>query len=353
MKKILFGISVFLSALISAQNYPDSYPTTNTQNNNEYYGDEEDSYYFPDDYYYEYPSDYYTNDFYQSSYNDYRSSIYDVNWNRFFSRNRLSPWQIDQIIRLNESYSSYASWSSYYRYNPDRWYYDRFYALENILGPRIFIVFQNNYYNGYSPVVYYQNYRRQHYVTNIYVVPRYRNINVNRYRVDRAQYHQSNQSHNFGFSDTPRNGNGNWNNSGQNSGFRNDAAVPNIPRNNGFRNDNPNAQNTPRTESGGFRDNSDIKTNPNPAGSDSSIRNNSGTRTETTTTPRTNGGFRNNSDVTPPSNTPRSSGGFRNSDSGGRNAAPERKIESRSQEQRNPAPSRRSSGNSGFRFTNQ
>ncbi|MCB4234419.1 hypothetical protein LDL59_03015 [Kaistella anthropi] len=64
--------------MISAQNYPDYYPTNS---NDGYYGDE---YYFPDDYYYQYPSDYYANALYQSYYNDYQRSIYDVNWNRFF-----------------------------------------------------------------------------------------------------------------------------------------------------------------------------------------------------------------------------------------------------------------------------
>ena len=39
MKKILIGFSVFLMTLVSAQNYPDYYPT----NNSNYYGDEDDS----------------------------------------------------------------------------------------------------------------------------------------------------------------------------------------------------------------------------------------------------------------------------------------------------------------------
>ena len=95
MKKIFYGISVLLSALISAQYYPDPYPTSSNNTNNTYYSNEEDAMYFPDDYYYEYPSDYYTDDFYQSSYNDYRQSIYEVNWNRFFSTHPLSPWQIE------------------------------------------------------------------------------------------------------------------------------------------------------------------------------------------------------------------------------------------------------------------
>ena len=47
MKKILFGLSVFFTTLISAQNYPDYYPN----NNNGYYDDYDDEFYFPEDYY--------------------------------------------------------------------------------------------------------------------------------------------------------------------------------------------------------------------------------------------------------------------------------------------------------------
>ena len=329
MKKILLGLSVFFATLISAQNYPDYYPNSNN-NNGGYYSDYDDEYYFPDDYYYQYPSDYYTNDYYQSYYNDYQRSIYDINWNRFFRTYRLSPWQIDQIMMLNDMFPTFAAWDNYYRYNPDRWYYDRFYALERILGPRIFIVFQNNYYRGYNPVVYYQNYRRQHYATNIYVVPRYRNLNVNRYRIDRNEYHQNNPRQNFGFSDNIRNGaNGTFNNS-------------NTPRTGGFR-DNGNL-NQGGTRSGGFRDGS----NQNSTGSDSSPKiNNGGTRS---------GGFRGESTV------PQSNGGFRNNESGTRensirNSAPERKIENNSGGQRNSSPGFRTQENStrtpGMRLTSQ
>lgn len=319
MKKILFGFSVFFATLISAQNYPDYYPSST--NNNSYYGDEEDEFYFPEDYYYEYPSDYYTQDFYQSSYNDYRQSIYDVNWNRFFRSNRLAPWQVEQIIMLNNSYPSYSVWNSYYRYNPDRWYYDRFYALERILGPRVFVVFQNNYYNGYNPIIYYQNYRRQHYVTNIYVVPRYRNININRYRVDRTQYHQTNPRTQIGFTNTPRKStdggfrNSPMQNNSNNSGFRNDSGLQNSSGNSGFRND------------------TGTRTQSLPQNGSSGIRNNSGTRTETAT--------------------PKNNGGFRSNDSGLRNVAPQRKIESNSGSQRKQAPIQRTSNRSGQRFTSQ
>lgn len=319
MKKILFGFSVFFATLISAQNYPDYYPSST--NNNSYYGDEEDEFYFPEDYYYEYPSDYYTQDFYQSSYNDYRQSIYDVNWNRFFRSNRLAPWQVEQIIMLNNSYPSYSVWNSYYRYNPDRWYYDRFYALERILGPRVFVVFQNNYYNGYNPIIYYQNYRRQHYVTNIYVVPRYRNININRYRVDRTQYHQTNPRTQIGFTNTPRKStdgrfrNSPTQNNSNNSGFRNDSGMQNTSGNSGFRND------------------TGTRTQSLPQNENSGIRNNSGTRTETAT--------------------PKNNGGFRSTDSGLRNVAPQRKIESNSGSHRKQAPVQRTSNRSGQRFTSQ
>ncbi|OWK73453.1 hypothetical protein CBW16_08005 [Flavobacteriaceae bacterium JJC] len=316
MKKILFGLSVFFTTLISAQNYPDYYPTNS--NNNGYYGDYDDEYYFPDDYYYEYPSDYYRNDLYQSYYNDYQRSIYDVNWNRFISVYRLAPWQVQQIMMLNDRFPSYAAWNSYYRYNPDRWYYDRFYALERILGPRVFVIFQNNYYNGYSPVVYWQNYRRQHYVTNVYIVPKYRNINVNRYKINRTQYHQNNPRQNFGFTDTPRTGNGNWNNSTRENGFRKDGSLQNSNGNSGFRNgtDAPsaNTNTAPRTQNGGTR---------------------SGVKTETSA--------------------PNSSGGFRDSGSGFRNTEPQKRTENNSGGFRNQSPATTapssSTRSSGQRFT--
>ena len=309
MKKIFLGLSVLFATLISAQNYPDYYPSDNNTYNNDY----DDEFYFPDDYYYEYPSDYYTNDLYQGYYNDYRRSIVDVNWNRFFSQYRLAPWQIQQIMMLNDSYASYASWNSYYRFNPDRWYYDRFYALERILGPQVFMVFQNNYYNGYNPIVYYQNYRRQHYVTNIYVINRYRNINVNRYKIDRAQYHQSNPRNSIGFNHTTRNGNGNWQNNSNNGGFRNDPAMQTSTRGNGFRN----------------QTDAPIKSLPN--NNNNGQRNNRGFRTESTT--------------------PKNNGGIRSNDSGFRNTSPQRKIQNNPNQQKAPSSGARSSNNSGMRFT--
>lgn len=310
MKKILFGLSVFFTTLVSAQNFPDYYPNNNTTYNNDYYDDEM---YFPDDYYYEYPADYYTNDLYQGYYNDYRRSIVDINWNRFFSQYRLSPWQIQEIMMLNNQFASYQMWNDYYRFNPDRWYYDRFYALQNIMGPQVFVVFQNNYYNGYNPVIYYQNYRRQHYVTNIYVVPRYRKINVNRYRIDRNLYHQNNPRTQMGFNNSPRNGNGNWQNNSSKGGFRNENAAQNNPRGNGFRNGTQESvRNTPNLSSSGQRPNT---TRPKAE----------------TISPNNNGGNRNNS--------------------GMRNATPQRKIESNSNQRKAPSSGTRSSNNSGMRFT--
>ncbi len=273
MKKILFGFSLMAFMALPAQSFPDYYPN----NSEQIYGSEEDAYYFPDDYYYDYPEDYYTEDLYQSYYNDYRRSIRNVNWDRFISKYRLSPWQVQQIMILNDSFPSFAVWNTYYRHNPDRWYYDRFYALERILGPQVFVIFQNRYYNGYNPVIYFQNYRRQHYVTNVYVIPRYRNVNIVRYRVDRVKYHQSVPQHQFGFNNSPRSG-GSWS---QNNGFNNGGIRKNGSNDNGFRFESApktlrNQNNTPRTSnvpsqenaprSGGFR-NSD---------SGSSLRNSPG-----------------------------------------------------------------------------
>ena len=320
MKKILLGLSVFIMALVSAQNYPDYYPNGNNNNGN-YYGDIDDEFYFPDDYYYEYPSDYYSSALHKDYYNDYRRSINDVNWNRFISMHRLSPWQVQQIMMLNDSFPSYSSFNSYYRYNPDRWYYDRFYAMQRILGPNVFVVFQNNYYNGYNPIVYYQNYNKRHYARNIYVIPRYRNVNVNVYKVNKVQYHQSNPRQNIGFKATPRTG---------------QTANVNGTRENGFRNDG-------------------LKT-------DTNIRNNS---VRTNTESQRNNSFRNesantrNNNLSTPPQAPINNGGFRN-DAGTRNGsvrsvAPTRKVESNSGTRSNQKPESRtpssSSRNSGQRFT--
>ncbi|ACU06867.1 hypothetical protein FIC_00400 [Flavobacteriaceae bacterium 3519-10] len=314
MKKILFGLSVFFTTLMSAQIYQDYYPTSdNSAGYSDVYDDE---FYFPDDYYYEYPADYYSNDLYRSYYDDYRRSIYDVNWNRFFSAYQLAPWQIQQIMMLNDQFRSYSAWNSYYRYNPDRWYYDRFYSLERILGPRIFVIFQNNYYNGYNPVVYYQNYRRQHYVPHVYVVPRYRNININRYRVDRVKYHQTNPRQNIGFRDNPRTANSNGNIAPRADGFREGAQKSGSTQ--GFRNEGDGVvRSAPRVQNGGLR----------------------------------------SPEVKPQAESPKSNSGLRNDRSEIRNSAPQRRIENNSPSPRNQTPGLRtpaaSARTSGQRLTSR
>ena len=320
MKKILLGLSVFLMTLVSAQNYPDYYPNGNNSNgynNGNYYGNEDDEFYFPDDYYYEYPSDYYSNALYQDYYNDYRRSINDVNWNRFVAMQRLSPWQVQQIMMLNDSFSSYSAFNSYYRYNPDRWYYDRFYAMQRILGPSVFIVFQNNYYQGYNPIVYYQNYNRRHYARNIYVVPRYRNVNINVYKVNKVQYHQTNPRQNIGFQPTPKTGSTANLNGTRDNGFRNDGMKTEAnTRNNSIRTDNNDERNNAvRKESANTRNNS-VRTQPQAPANNGGFRNDSGTRNESvrsaapTRKVERNSGTRSNqkTESRTPSSSPRNSG---------------------------------------------
>ncbi|WP_415325383.1 hypothetical protein [Chryseobacterium sp. MMS23-Vi53] len=276
MKKILIGFALGFATLSFAQQYPNNGwgDDDGYSQNDGYYSDQDDQNYFPDDYYYNYPQDYYQNDYYQSNYNDYRNSIVSINWNVFFNQNRLAPWQIDQILRLNNLYVSFSSWNNYYRYNPDRWYYDRFYALQRIMGPRVFVVFQNNYYHGYSPVVYFQNYRRTHYASICRPMPRYRSVNINIYRVDRAKFNRnSNPTFNIVRSQRPNNGFRGGVRDGNNGGFRNQAEVRNN-NNSGFRNDNNGVRNN-----GGFR-----------GGNDNGVRNNSGDF-------RGNGGFRGGNEV--------------------------------------------------------
>ena len=318
MKKILLGFALTLTTLSFAQQYPnngwgdDEYYGSNDG----YYSDQDDQNYFPDDYYYNYPQDYYPTDYYQNYYNDYRNSIVNINWNVFFNQNRLNRWQIDQILRLNNLYVSFSNWNNYYRYNPDRWYYDRFYALERIMGPRVFVVFQNNYYRGASPVVYFQNYRRTYYTPRYRPMPRYRNVNINIYRVDRAKFRRSdNPTFNIVRSNRPNNG-FRGDTRDNNSGFRNQS--DNRTRDNnsgGFRNDNDRVRNN----NNGFRGNSDNnnRTGNNGGFRNSEVRREEPKRIENSRPRENNGGFRNQRENTAPkrenngSNERRNSG-FRN-----------------------------------------
>ncbi|WP_292008979.1 hypothetical protein [Chryseobacterium sp.] len=287
MKKILLGIAMGLATMSFAQQYPDNNGWGDGSGySNDYYGNDQYGNNFPDDYYYNYPQDYYPNSYYQSYYNDYRNSIVSINWNVFFRQNRLSNWQINQIIQLNGLYANFSVWNNYYRYNPDRWYYDRYYAMERILGPRLFIVFQNNYYRGSSPVVYFQNYRRTYYAPRYSVMPRYRNVNINIYRVDRNKFsHNNNPTYNIVRNNRPGNNGGFRNNN--DSGFRNQS-------NNGVRNNNNNNQ-------GGFRGsnnnsgNNNVRNNNNSGfrngtADNSGIRNNGNQGIRREAAPRTNNG---------------------------------------------------------------
>lgn len=282
-----------------AQQYPDSYPNNGWGNSTNSYNNNDDQTYFPDDYYYDYPDDYYGDNYYQSYYNDYRNSIVTVDWNNFFRSYRLNRWQVEQIMMLNNMYGNFASWNVYYRHNPDRWYYDRFYALRQILGVNVYLVFQNNYYRGYDPIVYFQNYRRDHYQRRYYVMPRYRNVNINLYRLDRVKYHRDNGNH-YGWNQprNPHNPNGFKDNYRGNSG-NNGGGYHNPNKNGGFRG---NDTSTPRNE-GGFR----------------SGTNNSGTRDAS---PRNDGGvFQNPRPSQGNTSAPSNNGGFRSNDGGGSRTA--------------------------------
>lgn len=271
MKNIFIGFALGLATLSFAQQYPNNGWDNDGYygNNDGYYSDDDDRNYFPDDYYYNYPQDYYPADYYQSYYNDYRQSIININWNGFFVQHRLNRWQIDQILYLNNLYSSFAAWNNFYRYNPDRWYYDRFYAMERILGPRVFVIFQNNYYHGRSPIVYFQNYRKTYYAPRYRVMPRYRNVNINIYKVDRNSFRRNdNPTLNVVRSSRAgsiRNGNssGGFRNSDSNNGIRNNNGNGGVRSNNGgFRNDSGRNEGgirqreaTPRSENNSPRNN--------------------------------------------------------------------------------------------------
>lgn len=292
-KKMIFASALLLAGITLAQYSPnDNYGGNNQY---QYYYDD---YNYPEDYYYEYPSDYYTNDFYRGYYDDYRRAVVSVNWDRFFVEFRLSPWQIREIRILNNRFTSYSFWFNYYRYNPDRWYYDRFVSLERILGPRIYVVFYQRYYNNYNPIVYFRNYRVKHYRPVIYVTPRYRNVDVRSFRNDdfrkgnfRTNGNNKIDRDNNSFRNDNRpqdNGRGfrtdQGNNAPNNEGFRkekdNFTKGPEnnrieSPRNNGFRDDAPkkseelNRMNNESRSNGGFRGGDNNRSN----GADKSHKN--------------------------------------------------------------------------------
>lgn len=304
MKKIALSISVLLTGMINAQYYPNdghTHPQSSPYTQNHHYDGFD---YFPDDYYYEYPSDYYSDSYYRSMYNDYRKSISMVNWNLWFRTHHLSPSQINLILELNRQFPSFYVWNNYYRVNPRRWWYDRFYALERILGPQIFVVFQNHYYHGHHPAYYYSNYWTNYYYPRYSVMPRYRTIHHDYYRINRGDYHRS-TGQQFG-----------WNQPRSTRNYTNFSEAHHHPRSGsvtGFRNVTPSSSgsdftmpraantSTPRSNGNGFnnhtppRSGSNFGTNPNPQNS----------------SPRSSG-F---SSVNTPKSTPDHSGG-RNSSSG-------------------------------------
>lgn len=312
LKKILIS-SLLLFASLSFAQYDsanNNYGNSNDSYNNYYYGDDYD---YPDDYYYDYPTDYYPQSYYESYYNDYRNSIVSINWSQFFRKYRLSRYQIEQIIYLNQLYPTFSAWDSYYGSNPDRWYYERFYALQNILGPRIFVVFQNNYYRGYNPVVYFQNYRRIYYVPRFHVQRQYRNVNIIKYRVDRDTY--KNRRANNGLYDPNYRSNGLRNNSLEKS-------KASVRENNGFRagsrNENQSTRNIePRQniENNGFRSGASSQNNRSPQNSEpkSENRNNDGFRNDTS-------GNRMPPQRSQPRVESRENSGFRSGNSGSRTA---------------------------------
>ena len=330
-KKILISALLVFAGFAFAQQYPANNSYSNS--NDSYYSSgnnyDNDNFDYPDDYYYDYPNDYYPQNYYESYYNDYRNSIISINWSAFFHRYRLNRFQIEQIIDLNNRYQNFNSWDSYYGSNPDRWYYERFNALQIILGPQIFVIFQNHYYQGYNPVAYFQNYRRSYYEPRYEVRMPYRHINVAQYRVDKDNYKNPRDDNGL-YDPNQRNSSNSLknrtlqnteNSNRESNGFRNGTKTEStqsvrnaIPtentRDNGFRSVNGNQADTPRISGnegnrrneGGFRSESSNRTNTpiisQPAenrGSEGGFRSSSSDRIPESTSRRANGNERGNS----------------------------------------------------------
>ncbi len=208
---------------------------------------------------------------------------------------------------LNNRFDSYDAWNSYYRWNPDRWYYDRFYALQNILGSRIFAVYQNAYFRGASPFAYYRNRCVNFYARRYPVRPAYRNVNINIYKVNRGNFRE-------GFRNVVRNQNMIQPN-------RNNGRVSTQPIRSGANGNNIGGIRSPQNQGMRNQQNAGIRYNEN-----GGFRNQAGIRNG-------NDNFRNQSSYG------NRVEGMRNQNSGIRqNQNAERKIDNRNSNQRNSKP---------------
>ncbi|NIF06252.1 hypothetical protein F3J23_12465 [Chryseobacterium sp. Tr-659] len=101
--------------------------------------------------------------FSQNYYNDYRGSISSINWGQAAIFLGLNKNQINQIMILNNRYPDYNSWNRVYAKQPNRWYTDRYYAIERIMTPEQYKRFYARYYQGQNPRIIYDNTYRKHY----------------------------------------------------------------------------------------------------------------------------------------------------------------------------------------------
>lgn len=100
--------------------------------------------------------------FSQSYYNDYRGSVSSINWGQVAIFLGLNNNQINQLTLLNNRYPDYNSWNRAYGKEPNRWYTDRYYAMEKIMTPVQYKKFYSQYYQGQNPRVKYDNDYRNH-----------------------------------------------------------------------------------------------------------------------------------------------------------------------------------------------
>lgn len=89
------------------------------------------------------------------NYDNYRSSISDVNWTTVVADLVLNPQQKNELFALNKRYTTYDSWDNKYRNNPDSWRIERYSEIERIMGSNKYTKFKNNYYKGQNPVAVY------------------------------------------------------------------------------------------------------------------------------------------------------------------------------------------------------
>ena len=97
-----------------------------------------------------------------NDYNDYQGSISSINWGQVASYLGLNNNQVNQLTVLNNRYPDQNAWNRAYSKQPNRWYTDRYSAMEKIMTPEQYKRFYAKYYQGQNPKIKFDNEYKKH-----------------------------------------------------------------------------------------------------------------------------------------------------------------------------------------------